>query len=735
MKRRSFIRQLSLVSGTPLLMDQREQHLADSKTATASRVHRTTEGFLLENDAIGVMFDSASGAMTSLHNKIVQRKIAIGSQAAAPLRIWFGRPGEPDLSQAAICRAFPQEPECQVASFDEWTRLCFHWPSFHLPSGQGLIDLMITYALSGSDDFLSVRAQVINSSPLWITGLFLGLEGLVVNEDGSAERLVVADWKDEAAADPRHHLPEAPGVVMKLPEGKRSYSVPSSVPAGLLEGWMDFGDGRGGIGLCYLNKQEMDLVGHVEAQPAGLSLGWRLFRLEGTHGFMRDYNGPRQIYPLAPGEHFQTDEWLIVLHDQDWHQTAEAYRKRYEVHFAGDFLTWDKVSPVVRQCDIVFDSTVVQASRSQVKGQVYDPEHGYLVNRFSDLPDRIHKATEALDLSPENAILIVLGTGPDWGWYRLPNYFPMSELAGGQVEAEQMCRDLKSMGIGGLCFYAHPYFMHKRSPHYTPSAETGLVYPHVDFHSSLGGIACMASDEWQTLWRDEIFPKFVQMGVLSLYWDEGFGHQMICTRPEHIHGSSSLGVLTAQIRGARRLYQSWRNLAGPDAFLLCEGGSDVQARHVELWGFPTPVETQRFTHPDKLIIAEIDHRDVRTSIARALVYGCPVMVREFMGGESILKGEALEALRDYVHIRREIRHKSAPGYPHGFRGTKDLSFPRDRLMACAYADSTGCTVAYFAHQPWQGEIVLDMPGGRRRVRNRIKLSVKATKNEMGYATA
>jgi len=740
MERRSFIKHLSLAGGTALLPSPSIESQLTGETASGPQVapayaEQTSAGIRIGNGLIEVTFDPASGALVSIQHKLAKRQIKIAAHAAASVRIWLGTRNQPDSLQAVICRSNPQQPYCHISESAQSKALRFRWPSFHLPSRTDAIDLAVTYELSASDDFLTVRTTLINSSSLWVTGLFLGLEGIMVNEDGAKEQLVVADWKDEAIIDPRHNLPEAPGVVMKLPQGKRSYSIPSSVPAGLLEGWMDLADGSCGIGLGYLDRQEIDLAGHVEALPTGLSLGWRLFRLEGTHGFMWNYNGAQQIYPLAPGEQFYSDEWLIVFHDQDWHRTAEAYRKRYEVNFADDFLTWDKVSPIVRNCDIVFDSTVVQGSRSKVKGQVYDPDHGYVVNRFADLPKQVRNAAETLDLSLAHAILIVLGTGPNWGWYRLPDYFPMAELAGGQTAAEKMCSDLRAMNIGGLCFYAHPYFMHKQSRHYTASAETGLVYPHVDYDTSIGGIACMASDEWQTLWREEIFPKFVQMGIKSLYWDEGFGHQMICTRPEHVHGGSALGVLNAQIGGARRIYRSWRELAGADSFLLCEGGSDVQARHIELWGFPTPVETQRFTHPDKMIIAEIDNRHLRPSVAKALVYGCPLMVREFMGGESLLKGEALEVLRAFVRLRREMRQKAVPGYPQGFRGTKGLFFPQDQLMACVYTDGFEITVAYFASRPWQGEIVLDGRALGLRSQKEIRRSVNISENEMGYFTA
>jgi hypothetical protein len=449
---------------------------------------------------------------------------------------------------------------------------------------------------------------------------------------------------------------------------------------------------------------------------------------------MWPYSGEKQVYPLAPGEHFRSDEWFIILHEGDWHQTADAYRQRYQETFRNDFLTWQKLSPAVRRCDIVFDSQIARPSSSKTKGQIYNISRGDVVNRFADLPALVEKAIHKLDLGPENAILIVLGTGPHWGWGKMPDHFPMVEAAGGQQAAETMCTELNALGLGGLCFYAHPYFMHGESKHYSSEADSGLVYPHADWHTSIGGIACMASEEWQRVWAEEIFPRYAEMGIRGLYWDEGFGHQMICSRPEHLHGSSALGILTAQVRGARRMYQAWRKIAGEEGFLLCEGGSDVQARYIDLWGFPRPVETQRYTHPDKLIIAEIDVGNLESSIGRAFLFGCPLMVRQFMGGEDLLKGSTLKMLRRFVEVRRKMREDMAPGYPHGFRDQNGLSDLPEGLEGKLFSDSSGFTATFFARRDLGQEVNIDASQLGHPELGRVSCAVRLGANEMEYWT-
>jgi hypothetical protein len=248
----------------------------------------------------------------------------------------------------------------------------------------------------------------------------------------------------------------------------------------------------------------------------------------------------------------------------------------------------------------------------------------------------------------------------------------------------------------------------------------------------MGGIACMASDQWQELWQEEIFPAFGALGIDALYWDEGFGHQMFCLSPDHSHGKSALAVLSAQMRGARYLYKGWRAAAGPDSFLSCESGGDVQARHIDLWHYSRPCSSMRFTHPDKMIITEIDSEDVRGSVGLAFVYGCPLMLRQFMEGAIPLKGERLEALRAFVRLRQEMRARQVPGYPHRFRDEIGMNIEGKDLTGKIYSDSTGITVVYFSKSSCRGRIVVD---GRRHCLPRLGVtehSLRLKENQMGY---
>ncbi len=650
-------------------------------------------------------FDLDSGAVRSFRNSR-GRVARVNPTAASLVRLWFGSPSHPDGRQAAVTLSYRGRVVPRLLADEDAVVVEFRWPALGLAQ---------THTLAAGDPALRLRTSVEVEGPEWLTGLALGIESLTFSAKPAEERLALGDERGSIIDDPRHHLPARESYI-PIPAGRRSFNVPPTVPASLIVGWMDLATPGLGLGIGYLDRQELDILGEVQAAADGISLGWRLFRLEGGKGFMTPHNG-RQIYPLAPGEQFTSDEWILVAHEGDWRQTASSYRRRYEQVFQEDFVSWERLSPAVRECDLVLNSHVAWGVASTDPRRPYDYPRGRVIHRFTDLAPLIKNAVRELEVEPKHVIVNVLGTGPEWGIYHMPDHFPMNAAAGGQQAAEQMVQDLIQFGVAGICCYAHPCFLHRSARNYLPAADSGLEYPHQAWHESMGGIADLASPEWQALWRQEIFPRYKAMGVNGLYFDEGFGHHLLAIkgRPK-----SALTLLTEQSRGATRIYRDFRAVMGPAAFTSCESGSDVQARWIDLWHFGTPNEIWRYTHPDRMIKVHVNRRQIRESVARAWLLGCPLLVAPFpteSGAVDALEGEMLEALRAFVASRRRLREARAPGYPWQFRDVDGLRAPG--IQAKRYGQST---VVYWAPERFDGEIRLD--GIRRKLR--------ASAGEMGF---
>ncbi|HXK61455.1 MAG TPA: hypothetical protein PLP42_16335 [Acidobacteriota bacterium] len=690
-------------------------------------------GLQLSNSRIELVFDESSGALVSLTEKLSKRRIELPGPAAAPVRVRLGGRDGTVEHDIVICRDVPREVEMKTTTGKRDTTLQIRWPDLVNSGHRTGLELSCSFTLSSDANCVRVRTSLRNRGRHWVNWLFLGLEGLALNQDAGQENLMVGDVAGEPLANPRYGL-KATKILVDVPSGKRTFSIPPTMPIGLVFGWMDFSDSTGGIGTGYLNRGEYDMVGHVEGTGDGLNLGWRHFCLEDSRAFMWGYDGDKQVYALAPGEQFTSDEWVLVIHDGNWHETAYAYRQRCEKVFQDDFLDWEKTASPVRNCDVVLNSHVAWGNPPKDPKTAYDYPSGRVFNRFQDLPKLVAEAVRRLSIKPANVILNVLGTATMWGIYKMPDHLPMSPEAGGQQAAEEAFRKIRDQGISGIVLYGHPYFLHRQARNYLPAADTGMNYPHMDWHTSMGGIACMAIEEWHELWAQEIYPGFIRAGVAGIYFDEGFGHQFICTKPGHSHGDSSLSALSAQSRGATRLYRTWREMAtSNNGFLSCEGGSDVQARWIDLWHLPA-TETLRFTHPDKMCMVGVNPGNIRASIARAYLLGCPLLIGPFPSPARTekLEGELLAALRDFVAARQQLRESKAFGYPFAFRDQLGLTIKHQGMEAKLYATAEGATVVYYTPQPFEGEVIIDAKRlgwqGPRLWRERLRTRA----GEMGF---
>lgn len=651
---------------------------------------------VLANDMVEYSFDLRSGAFNSISHKYLKQTVTVGENVAAPVHIWIGTPTEPDSRQAWISRENSRLTHHREFTDSEGVTAEFVWDNLldkdQTPTG---ITVRQFYTLSSGSEFLRVRTHIVNGADQ-ITGLCLGIQDLSLNADPLTETFVApTGGMGEKWTNPRSSWGDQSKV----------FSVPPTAPAGLVCTWLDLSAAVYGFGTGYLNRRGMDMIGEATLGNTTASLVWRMFRLRGGWAFMDNINGPDQLYPLRPGEEFCTDEWFLGLHAGDWHETARYYREAYERVFQGDFLPWAQVSPVARNADVILDITAAWGVTS--KDNVYDLTRGTVRNRFVDIPQKAQSLIDEVGVTPNNMLVVILGEATHWGIYMLPDYFPVNEEAGGPAGFGQMIHRLRNdMGIAGVHVYAHAAFNHPKAKNYVAEADTGWhanLYSNYDF---LGTIACMDDLAWWELWKSTLIPEFVASGVNGIEFDEGFGHHFICSKPGHVHGSSAESVLTGQPRGALRIFRECRRALGQSGFLECEGGSDVQGRYFDLWeGQGKSAEVVRYTHPDKLLVAFTrDAEDVN----RAFVYGNVVLCSEQGDGTASEKEkQKLEAVRQFVVLRREIREKAAPGYPYGFRDEQGLSKVPPGLVAKAFSDPRGITVTYYAKHHVSGELRID----------------------------
>jgi len=576
----------------------------------------------------------------------------------------------------------------------------------------------LRYMLDDNAEFLRVTSHIENKGTKYISELHLGFEGVALPVPIDLQRITIPSPSLGESA-PRE----------KYINKHDLYTVPSTIPCGMSCTWFDLSSPDVGVGIGYLNKSGMDMLGEVVGKnPDGsLRMNFRFFRYNGGFTFMNEINGPEQIYSLCPGEEFTSDEWFYGIHSKDWHTTAEFYRREYEKEFGDDFINWDRLSPKVKNADLILTDSSAWADKKNSEGVYTDYDtNGVLRHSFDEVSERLEKALGIVGVNPQNTLFVLMGTAAHWGIYKLPDYFPACPEAGGDEGFVRMVHYIRDkLGVAGTHYYAHTSFNHREADNYVQSADTGYCPRLCADYSHLGTIACIGDDNWQKMWKETIIPSFVERGADGIEFDEGFGHHFICMNPKHRHGGCAEGILKAQPNGMLDIFRECRRQFGRDSYFETEGTSDVAARLMDLWETAgiDEAEVVRYTHPDRLVTI---FANTPADVFNAFVYGCPILTQV----DKILDRKDIENILNFVSIRGDMRKEKPFGYPYGFKDEIGMQI-EGNIKAKIYADDEGITVTYRSIDSGKSHLTVDL-SVYSDIEQAVDIDIDSGKCEMGY---
>ena len=167
---------------------------ASSPTSPASQQRKSSYtkfdsmDLLAGNERMEVSFDLRSGALKQILHKSLQHTLKIPEFTAAPVRIWLGNSGQPDQTTALISQTAQHLTLYRLFSYPQGIAVEFVWENLKDIYGKETgIAVHQFCTLEDGSEFLRLRTRVVNRGDFMITGLFLGLQGLGLGADGSAE--------------------------------------------------------------------------------------------------------------------------------------------------------------------------------------------------------------------------------------------------------------------------------------------------------------------------------------------------------------------------------------------------------------------------------------------------------------------------------------------------------------------------------------------------------------------
>ncbi len=290
---------------------------------------------------------------------------------------------------------------------------------------------------------------------------------------------------------------------------------------------------------------------------------------------------------------------------------------------------------------------------------------------------------------------------------------------------------LHQMRLAYLSGYTHLSYEHPAAHNYTIEAdafnETLMLDP------ILGHRACVDNSAWQRLWRNKLIPAYKAHGLDGVFADEGSFPWGNCTvaAPAHLHGTSAVGILTANTRGILRLHRLFHEGLGPGSVIQVEGASDIAGRWADAnqaYQHPGLAYTLPFKRFFQFIDVRAPDAAVNKSVNEALAQG-NVLMFNLDRAKPITN---FAPLKRYAAVRSELEAAGAPGYPEGFRDTIGLKTSTKDLVAKAFSSENGVTVIYYATSALSGEIAVDGPAiGEPRLGMQA-FQVQLKKDELGF---
>lgn len=635
------------------------------------------------NDSVELVIDATSGYFQRIRNKRTGIDHKPQDQGVWPYGLTVGTRENPDMMRADILpdRVQKMTHRLEERSAASVLRLEYSMLLDNKSKSPTGVGLGVEIELAPKREYFSIRSEIANGGGWWVTNFYAG-KGQLVTGDSSPE--------NERVRIPTHgtrRRTEFKGTSLGLP----TYTW----------GWTDYSGERGGIGMGYVNDSGIQLMFDIQPAGSGVSQSWRLFDTRGYWHFersMNDYQKSLLIQPLEPANNFTTGEWLIVPHSGDWHQTADVYRERLLKTFAGDYQSWDTLPQRVKDVYVQFGFFIADNSI----GNAYPRK---VRNHTETIIPQMRAALEPMGLEPRNASANLIFFHPNVGRY--PEFFPVWEPAGGDKGLKQTIAGLHKMGIKYVIGYTHLSYNHPAAKNYVYGADVHGTSPPTN--PTAGLRACIDNSAWIRLWKERLIPAYASLGFDGVYADEGHFPWGTCSfnGPDHLHGPTAVGILTANTRGSLRLFKMLHERLGPQSVIMVEGSGDVSGRWADAdHAYPDPAVA--YTLPFKRYMWYVDvltpDPKISEQVNIAVAHGYALMPN-LENGKKI---SDFTPFRRYVATRKRIEAASAPGYPQGFRDTVGLKWTNRALEARAFRDPVaGITVVYYATAPVDTELELD----------------------------
>ena len=319
--RRAFIRDsalggASLLASAAVLPAAQSQRYSSMTGAASSGAAGTT--ISVENDRIRIQLDAQTGDIVGLFNKRSGREYIAAREWAKAFRLNVPLPGRiTGFNADYSANSFDSwtQPECAITQNRQGNSqtVTVHYSSLESEAGKFPIEVAYTIRLEDGSDEAKLQLQFQNHSQRRVREVFFPwISGVHEIEDAATDKFVAPNMI-YPGTDLRNHFNaeanwEEYPFLLGSPTWPDGYSL--SMP------WMNYGGNSEGLYLASLARTGIHHLLMVQdygpAKHPNLAFAWAF-----------------ESY-VAPGKSWQSPEFVLSLHDGDWHAAADKYRASLE---------------------------------------------------------------------------------------------------------------------------------------------------------------------------------------------------------------------------------------------------------------------------------------------------------------------------------------------------------------------------------------------------------------------
>lgn len=634
----------------------------------ASNITSDANSYYLENTKIKVSINKTTGFIDTVTNKLTGAVNKKANSGSWPFKIMMSNNTTAEITSSTA--NIISSSNISTSGSDEVLQIVYNnlVTNQSSPSNTN-IKAIVTYQFNSADSYFKFNVQFVNNSTTDINLITLCEGGSLVTGESSSKLVIpiwgeVAFWNDPINQWGSYNV-----------SNPRIMAYPAKGWNDLEMGFMDYSGAKGGIGVAYINKQQTLMNFKVGTDSGGMSFAPSLLSTK-----IKSI-----ITPVKPGESINTDNVVVAAHIGDWHAMADIYRFEYNEAFTingkPDYLTWETISPFVKQTDFGF--RYYEMPFSQV---------------FTDVKAKL---SEWGDLVSANQLMVwYTGQNAHGYGHDTPTMLPASTVLGGTAGLLKLSNDLHSIGAN-IYHYEHPFAFATDSTDYPTIASSNPNQSSAEW-DGVNHYYVIITNEVMNLWKNKLIPEISTTKPDGLQFDQGSLQFTV-----DINGNA-VSRLSQHTKALVQLSQYTRNNlnAGKTSYIVSEGFSDLTGRYIDMaqtrWDkAEAPINDgdlilggRQYVHPQFVSMynsAEMLNSGIWKNMRQyvAIIGG----ICNLNEGEDYGIGNDTE----YLWFKQQMRAINAPGYPYNYRDNVGIGSSNSNLWVRTFTSGDRATITFWAN--------------------------------------